>query len=107
MAKAEEIGRRREELRSAYRVACEHVSSILLAEDPVGIDAQPHGDEYEPEAGTIVPRLRNSRSVDEVRRMVHEEFVAWFGVVTAGPSEKYQTIARRIWKEVVPGLTQS
>jgi hypothetical protein len=56
---------------------------------------------------TILPRLRDCRSADDVRRIVHEEFVKWFDVVTAGPPEKYQTVAKRIWEEVVPGLTGS
>src|SRR5262245_10878085 len=99
MTKAETIRPRRDELRRAYEVDCERVNSILLAEDPVGINTEQNRDEYEPEAGTIVPRLRRCRSVDDVRRVVHEEFVEWFDVVTAGPSEKYETIARRIWEE--------
>ena len=107
MPKAEKIWRRRQELKGAYKVACDRVSSILLTEDPMGIHFEQNPDEYEPEAGTIVPRLRECRSVDDVRRTVHEEFVVWFGEETAGPSEKYQTIARRIWEEVLPRLTQS
>jgi hypothetical protein len=33
--------------------------------------------------GTIIPRLGDCRSVDDVRRIVHEEFVKWFDVVNA------------------------
>ena len=37
-------------------------------------------------------------------RPQHEEFVRWFDVATAGPSERYQAVAKRIWEEVVPRL---
>jgi hypothetical protein len=105
MTEAEKIRRRRKELKERYRVAYEGLSNILFTEDPVGINFEKNTDEYEPEVGTILPRLGDCRSVEDVRRIVHEEFVVWFDVVTAGPPEKYQTVARRIWEEVVPGLT--
>jgi hypothetical protein len=105
MTDAEQTLRRHKELRERYAVAYDRLSKILFTEDPVGINFEENTDEYEPEVGTILPRLGHCRSVDAVRRIVHEEFVKWFDVVTAGPPEKYQTVARRIWEEVVPGLT--
>ncbi len=105
MTDAEESRRRREELKQKYGVAYERVSNILFTEDPIAINFGENTDEYEPEVGTILPRLRDCRSVDDVRRIVHEEFVIWFDVGIAGPPEKYQTVAKRIWEEVVPGLT--
>ncbi len=105
MTDAEKNRRRREELTQRYGIAYERVSNILFTEDPIAINFDENTGEYEPEVGTILPRLRDSRSVDDVRRIVHEEFVAWFDVVIAGPPEKYQTVAKRIWEEVVPGLT--
>jgi len=105
MTEDEDIGRRRDGLQREYRVAFDRMSSILFAEDPVGINFEVNADEYEPEVRTILPRLRDCRSVDDVRRVVHEEFVKWFDDSTAGPAEKYQSIAERIWEEVVPGLT--
>jgi hypothetical protein len=107
MTDADEIRRRRTELRERCRVAYDGLSKILFTEDPVGINFEENTDEYEPEVGTIIPRLGDCRSVDDVRRIVHEEFVKWFDVATAGPPEKYQTVAKRIWEEVVPGLTGS
>ena len=106
MTDAEEIRRRREELKQRYGVAYQRVSNILFTEDPIGINFEDNTDEYEPEVGTILPRLRDCRSVDDVGRIVHEEFVQWFGVAIAGPPEKYRTAAKRMWKEVVPGLTR-
>lgn len=47
--------------------------------DPMGINFEDNKDEYELETETILPRLKDCHSADEVRRMVHQEFVRWFG----------------------------
>jgi hypothetical protein len=105
MTDQDEIRRRRGELKRRYGVAYERLSNILVTEDPVGINFEENTDEYEPEVGTILPRLCDCRSAEDVRQVVHEEFVRWFDVSTAGPSEKYQAIAMRVWNEVIPGIT--
>ena len=102
--RAEEIRRRRADLKREYGVAYQRLSEIFFDEDPIGINFRENTDEYEPEVGSIVPRLRECRSQEDVRRIVHEDFVRWFDVVTAGPAAKYATIANRIWEEVLPGL---
>ncbi len=99
-----EIWKQREELRSRNPLAFELLSNILFTEDPMCINFEINTDEYEPEVGTILPRLRECRSAEDVRRVVYEEFVRWFGV-SAGLPEKYQTIALRVWYEVVPKVT--
>jgi len=103
MSAGEEI-RRRDELKHQYRAAYQKMTSILFVEDPIGINFEDNTDEYELEVSTILPRLRSCRSVEDVQRVVHEEFVRWFDAGTAGPPEKYQGIAKRIWEEVIPGL---
>jgi hypothetical protein len=107
MTEAEDKRRQRKELKQRYAVAYERVSDILFTGRPVAINFEDNTDEYTPDVDTILPRLRDCRSADDVRRIVHEELVKWFDVVTAGPPEKYQTVAKRIWEEVVPGLTGS
>ena len=52
----------------------------------------------ETETETIWPRLRGCQSEDEVRRMIHEEFVRWFDASIAGPEERYATIASEVWQ---------
>ena len=52
--------------------------------------------EYDPEAGTIVPRLRRDLSVGEATAIVHEEFVRWFEPETAGSRERYTAVAAEI-----------
>ncbi len=73
------------------------VEALLYRHDPVGIAFGDNPDEYSPEAGSIVPRLRDVTSVDDVRRVVHEEFVRWFDADTAGPATGYQVIAEELW----------
>lgn len=104
MSDAEEIRRKRADLRRAYGTAYVLLSEILFREDPIGINYEDNTDEYEPEVGTILPRLRDARSVGDVRQIVHEEFVKWFDELTAGPPENYQVVAERAWAEVVPLL---
>ncbi len=107
MADADEIQQKRGDLKRAYGVAYARLSEILFREDPIGINFEENTDEYEPEVGTILPRLRHTSSVDDVRQVVHEEFVRWFDTSTAGPPEKYQVVSERVWDEVVPLLRES
>lgn len=104
MTDAEETREKRADLKRAYGAAYARLSEILFREDPIGINFEENTDEYEPEVGTILPRLRDACSVDDVRQIVHEEFVKWFDASTAGPSENYQVVAMRVWEEVVPIL---
>ena len=55
------------------------------------------GNEYDPEVGTILPRLPNASAAHDVRRIVHEEFVRWFDADIAGPEDAYEAVAERIW----------
>jgi hypothetical protein len=41
--------------------------------------------------------LKDARTVDDVRAVVHAEFVRWFGEDTAGPAERYHSLAEEIW----------
>src|SRR5215469_18323349 len=54
--------------------------------------------DHETEKGTIWPRLRGCQSEDEVRRIIHAEFVRWFDAAIAGPEERYSTIASEVWR---------
>ncbi|HWP60608.1 MAG TPA: hypothetical protein VNL14_22125 [Candidatus Acidoferrales bacterium] len=74
------------------------VSQALRKADPIGlIQGGAPPDEYDPEVGTILPRLGTARSSEDVRAIVHEEFVRWFGAEIAGDIEDYQTAAEKIW----------
>jgi broad specificity phosphatase PhoE len=76
------------------------VSDILRATDPIGLIASgAPADEYDPEIDTLLPRLREAESADDALRLVHEGFVRWFGPEQAGPLERYQEVAQRVWQE--------
>jgi hypothetical protein len=87
---------RRKALRAEYEELYDRVSAILFEEDPIGINFDDNTDEYELEVDTILPRLKTCRTAADVQAVVHEEMVRWFDV-TAGPAERYATIATRIW----------
>ena len=97
MTDREEIRRRRSELRQQFKDLYEKVTGILFEEDPIRINYETNTDEYEPEVGTILPRLRGCATAEDVRTVVHTEFVRWFGADIAGPAEKYTSAAKRIW----------
>ena len=60
---------------------------------PVGVPA----DEYRPEAETITQRVGEAQTAEELERIMHEEFVAWFSPELAGPPERYAALARETW----------
>jgi hypothetical protein len=106
MTDLDNIRLHRAELKHQYGVAYEQLSNILFTVDPIGINFEENTDEYEPEVGTILPRLRNCLSADDVRQVLYEEFVKWFDVATAGPPENYQAAANQTWEDVLPGLAK-
>jgi hypothetical protein len=84
-------------LRAEYGVLFDHVAAILFRHDPFGINFECNTDEYEPEASTILPRLRTCNSAEDVLTVLHEEFTRWFDADIAGPRERYSTIANEVW----------
>jgi hypothetical protein len=64
----------------------------------MGINFETNADEYDPEVGTILPRLRSCTSSEDVCRVVHEEFVRWFTPDIAGRRDHYAQIGREIWE---------
>jgi hypothetical protein len=84
--------------KNAYRALFDHGSAILVRHDPIGITFETNADEYESEARTILPRLADCESADDVQQVTYEEFVRWFDDSTVGPFETYQSIAQEIWQ---------
>jgi hypothetical protein len=93
----------RKKLKQKYGFAYQRLSEILFVEGLAGINFEINTDEYEPEAGTILPRLHNCKSADDVNRVVREEFLRWFDGTAAFP-DRYQKLSERIWEEVIPEL---
>ena len=90
-------GARRSELRKTHGELLAAVARILFEEDPMGVNYDTNTDEYEPEAGTVIPRLKECRSATDVARIVHQECARWFAPGGAGPESKYARVGERIW----------
>jgi hypothetical protein len=91
----EEIGGRR--WKAAYGRLVREVAAILCRNDPAGICGEGNPDEYSREAASIVAKLRDCASADDVRRVAHRFFVGWFDRDTAGPEGRYAAAAADIW----------
>ena len=96
----DEILEERLRLKAEYGALFDSMAALLYRHDPIGInfDFDDNKDEYESEAGTILPRMSGCRSVDDVLQVVHEEFVRWFDRGTAGPPEHYEKVASEVWQ---------
>ena len=92
----------RDELKKIYRGLYDGVTSILFRVDPMGINFEDNTDEYDTETDTILPRLENCSSSDDVRKVVIEEFVRWFhsDMVNDGNQKHFDEIALSIWSEL-------
>jgi hypothetical protein len=97
MSEREQILSERRLLKKKYKDLFDVVSEILFERDPIGINFGSNTDEYDPEVGTILPRLDECDSAEDVRRITHQEFVVWFGKENAGPADNYTEIAEQIW----------
>ena len=94
----EQIREERRRLRREYGALYDGIATVLFKADPIGIAFDNENtDEYEPETGTILPRLKTCKSADDVLTVVYEQFVRWFDVGTAGPRSSYRKIADEIW----------
>src|SRR5262245_60733127 len=90
--------KRSESLKAAYGNLYADMSRLFREADPMSLIAMgAPDDEYDPEVSTILPRLREARTAADVQRIVHEEFVRWFGADLVGPLTDYAEIAERIW----------
>jgi hypothetical protein len=88
-------------LKREYAERYAKLSALLFEADPIGINFGDNTDEYEPEVGTILPRLSTCHSIGDVAQVIYEEFVRWFSPADAGPLKRYLPIAERVWSEVM------
>lgn len=92
------IRRERAALRQRYGDLFDAVAAILFEADPIGINFETNTDEYDSEVGTILPRLSEASAVEDVVRIVHEEFVRWFDLDEVGDPETHLPVATKIWE---------
>lgn len=97
MRTREQIIAERKRLKAEYGELFDRVAEILFRHDPIGINFETNTDEYEPEARTILPRLRTCNNSDDVVTVAHEEFQHWFGADEAGDKERYRALGEEIW----------
>ena len=57
----EQILEERRQLKAEYGALFDSITALLFRHDPIGINFEDNVDEYEPETGTILPRLRYLR----------------------------------------------
>jgi hypothetical protein len=73
------------------------VSKAMFDVDPIGINFAYNTDEYDAEAGTVIPRLAVCRSAEDVAQVLLEEFRSWFGIEIPGDLANYRALAADIW----------
>jgi hypothetical protein len=87
--------------KARFKALRSEITRALNEADPIGlIEGGAPADEYSPEIGTIIPRLKEASSESALRRIIHEEFSRWFGVDVAGPEEGFDKAAKLIWSVV-------
>ncbi len=71
---------------------------ILFRHDPLDLGMGFNADEYLPELLTILSRVRQADSAQELRRIVYEEFKKWFAEEEeVGTEDKYTAMAQELW----------
>jgi hypothetical protein len=97
MDSVEEIKQERQGLKRECRERHDEVLEILFRNDPIGINFEINTDEYEPEVGKILQQINESSSPQDLQKIIHQEFVRWFGADIAGSRAKYARIAQEVW----------
>jgi hypothetical protein len=69
----------RQRLKRDYAAMFEDLTAFLYEHDPLGVNFGINPREYEPEVGTILPRVFDAESPAEIVEVVREEFDRWFG----------------------------
>ena len=87
----------RKRLKAEYSLLFEELTAILFRIDPVGIADEENFDEYEPEVGTILPRLSSAGSAEDVKEIIRQEFTNWFGNTTYAKT-KLDDLALEFWE---------
>lgn len=82
-----------------FQISSSELSDLLARHDPLGlmgIGCPP--DEYSPEARVILHRLHQAKSVELLRKIIHEEFVKMFTAEMVGDESRYEAIALEVWR---------
>lgn len=77
-ARRERVRGQRKALKRQYKGVFAELTRAFFEADPAGINFDTNTDEYEPEVGTVLPRLTGARSAADVKNILIEEFTFWF-----------------------------
>lgn len=80
---------RRKRVQQKFGELFQKASLILFRHDPIGINFEDNTDEYDPEAGTILPPCQ---AVSHPMR-----FAVWFDPEIGGDEMRYDLIAKELW----------
>jgi hypothetical protein len=97
----ERVRQERKALKEQHGAFFARVSELMFTHDPIGINFTDNTDEYDAEAGTVIPRLAACRNVEDVAKVLHEEFYQWFDPETAGPLSIYLPLAQDVWNHAL------
>jgi hypothetical protein len=70
--------RARKRFQAQYRALYDEVLGILFRLDPIGVHVS-NSEKFIPELATILPRLRDARSPEDVERIIQQELLRWYG----------------------------
>lgn len=74
----------------------DELAAVLFEADPIGLNFETNPDEYAAEAQTIALRLPEIDDLDQLRALIHQEFVRWFDADLAGNPSKYTALAQKV-----------
>ena len=86
----------RKRLKQQYSALFEDISALLYHLDPMGLNYEINPDEYEPEAGTILPQVLDLETVEEIESVIRDEFKLWFGEGIRIEDASYEELAQEI-----------
>ena len=78
------------------------LKEIINRHDPVGLlELDAPQNEYDPEIGTLLPRIKKATTEDEIAKIVVEEFTKWFGKeIFKGKEDVVTNIAKDIYQTI-------
>jgi hypothetical protein len=68
----------RKRFQAHYHALYDELLEILFQLDPIGVH-RTTTDKFVPEVATILPRLRDARSPDDVEQIIQQELRRWYG----------------------------
>jgi len=87
-----------EHVRERYGAFFTEIARILYEHDFLGLATEgcPE-DEYVLEAGTIIPRMHEANTRDELATIIEEEFTWWYNLKSSSRDEWFAGAAQDVW----------